>query len=316
MIHFKKTEITPILILLVVAFLVPILIFPPTKDVVYPRVFVVENGVTIRETADKLKEEGLITSANAFIASVYLRGGKVLAGTYYFEHPMGTLFKANQIAKGKRNAKIKKIIIPEQTTIHDIADVVVESFPNIVREDFIDLAFERSGKLYPETYYFPDDTEPSVEEILNIMTETFDLKTKNIRMEYQGSVPWEDIIKIASIIELEAAKPVDRRLISGVIYNRLEEGIPLQVDVSFLFINRKDTFDLSLSDLELNNSFNSYKNVGLPPLPIANPTISSIEAAINPVEHEYFYFLADLSGTTHFSKTFEEHARKKNIYLR
>ena len=304
-----------ILFLLGLVFIFPIFIFPSIDDIRYPRVFVVDKGSTIRQVAEELKDENLIISVNAFIISTYIVGNKVLRGSYYLERPLGVFFLAKQIAEGRRNVPIKKFIVREQTTVHDLTDLVVEEFPNINREEFEKLAILNSGYLYPDTYFFPRDAEPTALEIINIMLETFESKTESIKNSYTED-EWSDIVKVASIIELEASQNIDRKLISGVIYNRLKDDIPLQVDVSFLFINRKDTFDLSRDDLQIEDPFNSYRNIGLPPSPISNPTISSINAATNPVEHEYLYFLADRQGNTYFSETFQEHVNKKQIYLK
>ncbi len=92
--------------------------------------------------------------------------------------------------------------------------------------------------------------------------------------------------------------------------------MPLQVDVSFKYINGKGTSELTGDDLEIDSPYNSYKYAGLPPTPIANPGLDSIRAALLPIESPYFYFLSDKDGVMHYAATFEEHKKNKLLYLR
>ena len=101
-----------------------------------------------------------------------------------------------------------------------------------------------------------------------------------------------------------------------MILNRLAINMPLQVDVAFLYINGKDSLNLTKTDLATNNPYNLHKNSGLPPTPIANITRESISATLNHIDHDYYFFLADLkTGITYFSETFNQHLIKKEKYL-
>lgn len=289
---------------------------PSPLDSDYPKIFIVDKDTTIRQVADDLKNEGVIRSSDVFVLASYLLGNKVLAGTYYLYEPVGTFDRARQFVEGRINAPIQKLIIKEQTTIHDIADEVANKFPDIDREVFFNLAIEYPGKLYPDTYFFPRGQKITEKDIVEFMANNFYKHVDSLINNYNGSLTKNELITFASILELEATRYEDRRKIAGVLLNRIEQDIPLQVDVSFLYINRKGTYQLSKEDLKLDHPFNSYVNLGLPPMPISNPTFSSIEAAIDPDRtHNYLYFLADRQGNTYYSETFEEHKQKKSIYV-
>ena len=92
--------------------------------------------------------------------------------------------------------------------------------------------------------------------------------------------------------------------------------MPLQVDSSFKYINSKTTAQLSLSDLQIDSPYNSYTHKGLPPTPISNPGISTIEDAVNPTQTQYLYFLSDDKGNMHYAVTFEQHVANKLKYLK
>jgi len=120
---------------------------------------------------------------------------------------------------------------------------------------------------------------------------------------------------MASLLEKEAHIFRDRRMISGVLWKRMEIGMPLQVDAAFLYFLGRTTFDLTLEDLQYDSPYNTYLHAGLPAGAITNPSLRAIEAAVTPIDNGNLFYLADFSGTTHYSATFEEHLRKKRIYL-
>ena len=121
---------------------------------------------------------------------------------------------------------------------------------------------------------------------------------------------------MASIIEKEARTMETRQIIAGILWKRLELGMPLQVDVSFKYINGKTTKNLTLADLKIDSPYNSYLYKGLPPTPISNPGLDAIKAAISPTKTDYLYFLSDRKGLMHYAKTYQQHLQNKELYLR
>jgi len=120
---------------------------------------------------------------------------------------------------------------------------------------------------------------------------------------------------MASLLEEEAPGHKDRRIIAGILWKRIKKGMPLQVDAAFSRVNGKNTYELTTKDLIDDSPFNTYTNKGLPPAPITNPGLSSIKAALNPIESTYWYYLSDRSGNFYYSATLEEHQRKKERYV-
>jgi UPF0755 protein len=105
---------------------------------------------------------------------------------------------------------------------------------------------------------------------------------------------------VASLIEKEAATPEERPLVASVIYNRLQKDMPLQIDASIHYALDKQGEELSLADLKVNSPYNTYENKGLPPGPICSPSRDSLEAAINPADTDYLYYVLKANGEEHF----------------
>ena len=281
----------------------------------FPTIFIVENGETLRSVADRLKEDGLLIGKEQFLISVYFIGGTIQKGIYYLEEPKSVFTLASEFATGKNNLPNVKIRIPERLTVYEITDIFLEAFPYLHRETLLLLFLNNNGKLYPDTYYFPRISKITEKNVINSITKNFDYKTKELFSNYNGSYSKEELIRIASIIELEASDYEDRRKIAGVIFNRLVQGIPLQVDVSFYLINKKNTYTLSREDLKVDHPLNTYVNIGIPPFALTSPTIESIRATVDPVKHKYIFFLSDRFNNTYFSETLIEHNIKKQKYL-
>ena len=295
---------------------VAVLFFAPPfeSSAYYPQIFFVSDGETIRSVGEQLKEKHLISSPSLFILSTYAVGGKILRGTYSFLEPRSVFVRAQHLYSGKRNTPLRKIIIPEGSNVYEIADLFAKNFPSFDREGFEKIALEYHGYLYPDTYFLAtDDLDPG--RLVRIMTETFQRRTGDLFIPYDGPLSKDEIIILASIVELEAHRQHDRRRIAGVLFNRLAINLPLQVDVSFLFISGKNTFDLNRADLATTDPSNTYRYPGIPPLAITNPSRESLEAVLTPISSEDLFFLADFFGNTHFSPTYEEHLRKKALYI-
>lgn len=133
-------------------------------------------------------------------------------------------------------------------------------------------------------------------------------KQKEIKMSL------EEVITLASIVEKEAVKDEDRPLIAGVFYNRLKIDMPLQSDATIQYIFEERKKIVTYNDLKIDSPYNSYKNKGLPPTPIANPGIKSIEATLYPTESKNLYFVATMDGGNNYSETYEQHLKYVKEY--
>ena len=121
---------------------------------------------------------------------------------------------------------------------------------------------------------------------------------------------------MASLLEEEARQTPTRRTVAGILWKRLDLGMPLQVDATLRYLLGKSSHELTREDLEYDSPYNTYKDAGLPPGPISNPGLDAILAALRPVETAYLYFLTDSEGNIHYARTFEEHVANKAMYLR
>lgn len=194
------------------------------------------------------------------------------------------------------------------------------------------------GFLFPDTYRFFEDVTP--DEVVVKMLDTFESRLKSIGVNsadknfvipgYDLKMDLNKVVTLASIIEKETGRDLskagavdkerldnERKIVAGVFYNRLEKGLPLESDATINFVTGKNDASPLADDLQSESAYNTYKNPGLPPTPICNPSLSSLEAAFFPTKTDYFFFLhKQPSGEAVFSKNFEEHVRNKFKYLK
>ena len=184
------------------------------------------------------------------------------------------------------------------------------------------------GFLYPDTYrFFKSITDRTLitpkeasEVVIKKMLQNFENKlpkdAENLAQQHKLSL-YEAII-LASIVEKEANNfPNEKATIAGIFLNRLKIGMPLQSDATVNYATGKSEASPSLVDLEVNSPYNTYKHKGLPPTPISNPSVKSIEAVLNPADTEYLYYLHDQkTGQPYYAKTHEEHVQNKFKYLK
>ena len=172
------------------------------------------------------------------------------------------------------------------------------------------------GYLFPDTYEI--SSEEHLEQIIGKMLANFGKKlTPNLRKETakQGKSIFE-IITMASLLEKEVKTFEDKKIVSGILWKRLENNIPLQVDATITYITGKKTTKISKRETEIDSPYNTYKYAGLPLGPICNPGLESIKAAIYPKFTPYWYYLSTPEGKTIFSKTLKEHNIAKAKYLK
>lgn len=173
------------------------------------------------------------------------------------------------------------------------------------------------GYLYPATYPYFEEEPP-----LTVIIEQMLNETNAYVVQYQEAFATNKHINtphkfltFASLLEKEATAATDRATIASVFYNRLDEPMPLQTDPTVLYALGEHKDRVLYSDLEIDNPYNTYKNAGLPPGPIATPGADSLEAALSPSDTEYLYFLADKDGKNYFAKTYAEHQQNVAKYI-
>jgi UPF0755 protein len=286
-------------------------------------------GDSTRTIARKLEQAGIVRSAIGFMAYHYTLGGKtkLKAGEYEFDHPETIVEVHHHIARGEIAART--VIVPEGYNIFDIAQAVAaagistrEDFLNEARTDtklISDIspdATSLEGYLFPDTYRFSKSSTPH--EMAAQMVRRFRQQAQAIGLLQRGAeVP--ALVTMASVVEKETAIPEERPLITGLFYNRLKLHIALATDPSVIYASLlANTWDGTIhqSELHSDSQYNTYVHAGLPPGPISNPGVSALQAAMNPAQTDYLYFVADPHQIGHhrFARTLEEHNHNVSLY--
>ena len=300
----------------ILATLVFIAVAPTTPPFSFPSgsIITIPEGAGLYTLAEKLEEDRVIRSPLWFRMAAIMLGGERLmkAGPYYMSEPQNTFTIAWRVLHGVHDIETVKLTIPEGFTTSKISALFDERFEFFDHEAFMQLAPE--GYLFPDTYFVPITATAS--STIKLLRDNFVRKIFPVMPEVELSKKnLDEIITMASIIESEAKSQVDREMVSSILWKRIALGIPLQVDASFVYVNGKTTEDLTLDDLAIKSPFNTYLYKGLPPSPISNPGLESIEAALHPTTTPYLYFLTGDDGTMHYSRTLDEHVAKKQRYL-
>jgi UPF0755 protein len=282
-------------------------------------IIAVSEGTSLSQIAKSLKEEHIISSEFWFTNFVMLlkHERRIVEGEYYFEKPMSVYDIAKRMTTGEYHTEQLKTTIPEGIPVADISVIIKEHYPFFDSIHFVTIAQGKEGYLFPDTYYFGSNPRP--EKVLEILTSTFDKKIAQPDIAAKITAfgkPLKEILTMASILEGEARQMETRQIVSGILWERINRGIPLQVDASFRYVNGKTTENLTLDDLKIDSPYNTYLYKGLPPTPISNPGLGAIEAAVTPIETDYLYFLTDSEGVMHYAKTLDEHVKNKNKYLK
>ncbi len=314
--HANRRTILIILTAGTLALVSYVYVIEPPVNFPLQQLVTVREGASVDEIAFDLEASGVVSSGLAFkfIAAATGHARSLHAGDYLFKEPKDIFSVVRTISLGAFGLEPEKIRIPEGATTRSMAIIFKSRLLRFDSDKFLAKARPLEGFLFPDTYFFlPNADEDTV---INAMRADFEEKMKPYESDIaSSSMSLAEIITLASIIEREASRSDDRHMISGVLHNRLKKNMPLQVDVTFLYTMGKNTFQLTLTDLRSDNPYNTYVHKGLPPGPIGSPSLDSIDAAIHPSKHKYIFYLADNSGVTHYSRTYEEHLQKKRLYL-
>jgi len=295
-----------------------VLVFLTTAPSRFPedRMVTIEEGMILSQASARLKDAHVIRSEIIFEALVTLRAGegKVLHGEYFFDEPVGVFSVSRKVTKGEFGLEPTRITIPEGSTIFDTARLFEKEFPDFDTVEFLELAKNKEGYLFPDTYLFLPNVKPK--QVIVEMENTLDVRLLEIADEILASEhSLSDIIVMASILEKEGVYLSDKRIIAGILWDRIEIGMALQVDATFLYINGKNTYELTFDDLEIDSPYNTYKYTGLPVGPISNPGLYSLLAAATPEKSPYLFYLSDREGNFYYSEDFEGHKRNKSLYV-
>lgn len=281
------------------------------------KMITVKKGASLTEVSALLDKENLIRSQSLFESCAKLVGGTkpVSAGQYLFKEPISACRIAIRIARSISGIPAIKVTIPEGMSNKEVSEVLEKNIPGFDTAFFLEHAREQEGFLFPDTYNFPENI--TAQGVETMMIANFNKRIEPFAGEVEASKHSKrDIIIMASLLEREASTPEDMALVSGVLWNRIAKGMPLQVDATFMYLMGKKSSQLSSTDLKMKSAYNTYVNKGLPGGPIGNPGVTSIRAAIHPEATPYMYYLSDKDGVMHYAKTFNEHVANKQKYLK
>ncbi len=298
--------------------------------------FQISSGETLNTIIDNLKSNGLIKNTLTMKVYTKLNPGIPQAGTYILNKSMSAKEIYESIIDGRVTLDTVWVTFIEGKRLTNYASVISEHFPytdeevmaklddveylkvlidkyDFLTEDILneEIYHPLEGYLFPDTYEFLSDA--TLEEIIERMLD----QTNSKLLSYtalidESKLSIHEIMTLSSIVELEGARSTDRKGVAGVFYNRLDKGMTLGSDVTTYYAVGKDfSSDLTWSDLNSCNGYNTRGSCvkGLPVGPIASFSLTSLDAVLNPVSHDYLYFVADINGNTYFSKTSEEHSK-------
>ncbi|MGD9496634.1 MAG: endolytic transglycosylase MltG [Armatimonadota bacterium] len=288
-----------------------------------PRIVHIPPGSGAARITQILASEGLIANGRAFGLMLALSGlgGKLQAGHYELSPTMSARAIAEKIASG--DVATRRITIPEGLTLQQIAERVAEA-GLAEREAFLAAAVPATvadgaemplpegtleGYLFPETYEFTyDDGAAAI--VTRMVHELYERFVAPHREEIaRRGLSLHQIITLASLVEREAQVERERALIAGVIQNRLDRGMRLQIDATVQYALGEHRPRLLYRDLQVDSPYNTYRHAGLPPGPIAAPGLPSLLAALRPAPTDALFYVARSDGTHVFTRTYEEHQR-------
>jgi len=321
--RLRRLVIIPVLVIALGAYIATFPGYPVNPADPAVQTIAIPAGAGTGQIARLLEQEQLIKSSLYFRAVARLRGldGKLQAGEYSLSRDMSAAQILQKIVRGE--TVTYPITFPEGFTVQQIAAKLAEagftteaSFLAVARDGSVAPPYANpaagvkeplEGYLFPDTYRLPQGINDA--EILELMLDRFrsvlspEWETRAAELGY--TVP--EIITIASMVEEEAKMPAERGIIAGVIYNRLDAGMLLQIDATVLYALPERKTVVLTRDLEVQSPYNTYLHPGLPPGPIANPGKDAIYAALYPEDTEYFYYVAKKDGSHIFSRTLAEH---------
>jgi UPF0755 protein len=278
-------------------------------------IFTITYGESIRMIARKLEKENLIKNRDFFVYSSYiLRRRYIQAGRYRIPSGMSSIEILRKLTRG--DILSRKITIPEGFNIYQIAERLEAN--NICKaSSFLGYASDASflkslrikapsaeGYLFPDTYIFPEASDPR--DVIAAMHSKM-MSVIGSRPAYGPGMNLHEMLTMASLIEKEARVYNERELIASVFYNRLRKGMKLDCDPTVRYAVKKFSGPITVSNLNAESPYNTYRRTGLPPTPICSPGRESIYAAMHPLKSDYLYFVAKNDGSHQFSKTLREH---------
>jgi UPF0755 protein len=283
---------------------------------------VIPDGATGDQIGEKLAAAGVVKSAQSFYQEILGddRAASIQPGTFKLRKRMSSEAALDALLDRANRVEVT-VVVPEGSRVGQIVAAITSSTSISEAEveaaladpDSIGLPDAADGN--PEGYLFPatytvEEGMTAVQLLKQMVDQTKEVEDElNVRDRAASlNLDEEQVMTVASILEYEARRDEDYPKVARVLYNRLNEDIPLQLDSTVSYVSKREGDVWTTPEERADPSeYNTYQHIGLPPGPIGSPGRKTIEAAMNPAEGDWLYFLADKQGVTHFSNTYEEH---------
>lgn len=299
----------------------------PIKLHTEEQIFTIESGSSISQVANRLEEQGIISNAMLFkaLARLTKQAHKIKAGEFELKADMTsesllahfvsgkTVQYQFSLVEGHTYKSLIKKIKQSPSLIQTLSD---EDYASIMQKLGSNQA-NPEGWFYPDTYNFPRNTtdvdflKRAHGNMQDLLAEEWQKREPNPHIK----TPYEALI-LASIVEKETGIAEERPLIAGVFLNRLAKGMKLQTDPTVIYgMGDRYAGNIRKADLKRDTPYNTYTRTGLPPTPIATPSVEAIRAVLHPQKTDALFFVAKGGGAHHFSKTYAEHRQAVVKYL-
>ena len=291
-------------------------LFAAPSDFPSGSVVTIAHGASAPSVAAQLAEARLIAHPSVLRFILRLSGTStgVQAGAYRFAAPQDAFTIAVRLSTGAYGFPPVRLTFPEGITVREAAALVANALPEVSAQDFTKEAQSYEGFLFPDTYLFTPSADAA--SVVAAMRANFNTKIAPLLDQLRASDrSLSDTVILASLVEKEARTTANRRIVAGILENRLKLGMPLQVDAVFGYIFGRDTYSPSYADLKVDSPYNTYTHKGLPPGPIDNPGLDSLDAVINPTKTDYLYYLTGSDNQMHYATTYAEHQANRRKYL-
>lgn len=282
---------------------------------------IIPKGASISSIGTQLTQKGLIRSPYVFRFVVWKNKlqGSIQAGTFKVKPSQSVEEIAFALTKGTDDTWVTLV---EGWRNEEIAEELTQTFgPEFDTKKFLELAKDKQGYLFPNTYLFPKLSTPEL--IVSTLSKTFEkqfLTEDRQKLETQKRSV-QDAVVMASLVEREARQPETMRTVAGILWKRLDAKWPLQVDATLQYAKGYDKKNKTWwsvpfgMDKSIKSLYNTYANPGLPPMPICNPGLNALKAVANPIESPYWYYITDDNGVMHYAETLSEHNANVKKYL-